>query len=261
MAAQPKRQTAAQIEAEEMDRKSVVFELFLAGLALISLFNILALLILPAASPEYNFIILIDIAVALIFMADFLRDFFQAENKLTYMRWGWIDLLAGIPVLPGMPAFTGAVRLARLAKLTAILRDFRRRNARQLYADVLRQRAKGSLLGILLLGFSVLLVSSFLIVRFEFGAPGAEIESVSEGFYWGLITLTTVGYGDFVPVSGPGRALAGIITLLGIAIVAVGTSYITSSFQGGEKYRDEFEQMRQDIAEMKALLEEMKDEG
>jgi voltage-gated potassium channel len=240
--------------------KSVVFDLFMAGLALLSIITILALLILPPASVEYAFVTLLDLIIAFVFLGDFIRDFIRAESKTAYMRWGWIALLAGIPILPGFPPIFNIVRLARLLRLFQIMRTLRLRQGQQLWTEVIRARAKGSLLGVILLGFVVLIISSFLIVRFELGAPGAEIDTVSEGFYWGMITLTTVGYGDFVPVTANGRALAGVIVLIGILIVAVGTSYVTSSFQGGDERQADIDKLVADITEIKALVQQLLDE-
>jgi voltage-gated potassium channel len=241
-------------------KKSIVFALFLAALALLSMLTILALLIVPSTSVEYSFISLLDFVIAMVFLADFIRDFYRAESKTAYMRWGWVALLAGIPVLPGFPPIFNIVRLARLLRLIQIMRVLRKQSGRQLWTDVIRTRAKGSLLGVMLLGFLLLVISSFLIVRFESGAPGAEIDTVGEGLYWGVITLTTVGYGDFVPVTPAGRTLAGILIFIGIMIVAVATSFVTSSFQGGDQRQTDFDQLVADVTEMKALLQQLLNE-
>ena len=54
--------------------------------------------------------------------------------------------------------------------------------------------------------------------------------SVGSGLWWAVQTVTTVGYGDVVPVSVAGRILAGVVMLLGIGFVTVITASITSSF-------------------------------
>ncbi len=54
--------------------------------------------------------------------------------------------------------------------------------------------------------------------------------SVGSGLWWAVQTVTTVGYGDFVPVTIAGRLLASVVMLLGIGFVTVITAAITSSF-------------------------------
>ena len=83
-------------------KKSVVFALFLAALALLSILTILALLIVPSTSVEYAFISLLDFFIAMVFLADFIRDFYRAESKAAYMRWGWVALPQPAPCRPAM---------------------------------------------------------------------------------------------------------------------------------------------------------------
>lgn len=247
-------------QEQPQSQESSVFELFLAGLAIFSLFIIIALLILPSYSLEYEAIVVLDIFIALAFLADFIHDFIRAESKATYMRRGWVALLAGIPIFPGFPPILNVVRIARLIRLVQIIRRLRLKTGRQLWTDMLRKRAQGTLLGTVFVGLTLLVISSFLIVRFESGVPGSEIETVGEGFYWGFITITTVGYGDFVPVTPQGRMLAGLITMLGIIVVAVATSYVTSTFQGGSDRQEDFDKMVADMDEVKKMLQQLLDE-
>ncbi|KAH3817278.1 hypothetical protein DPMN_118811 [Dreissena polymorpha] len=58
-------------------------------------------------------------------------------------------------------------------------------------------------------------VSSSLIYFIE---PRERIAAISDGAYWAVITLTTVGYGDITPVTGPGRLLASILAICGVML-------------------------------------------
>jgi voltage-gated potassium channel len=78
---------------------------------------------------------------------------------------------------------------------------------------------------------TLLLLNGVLIVYFyERNAPGANIETLGEALWWGVVTVTTVGYGDLYPVSVGGRVVAGAIMAIGLLTLAVITAQVSSSF-------------------------------
>ncbi len=82
-----------------------------------------------------------------------------------------------------------------------------------------------------LLAASVLVVNGAIIVDlFERHAPGSNIHTFGESLWWSLVTVTTVGYGDYVPVTLPGRVTALFIMGIGILTLAVVTAQVSSSF-------------------------------
>ena len=82
-----------------------------------------------------------------------------------------------------------------------------------------------------LLAASVLVVNGAIIVDlFERHAPGSNIHTFGESLWWSVATVTTVGYGDFVPVTRQGRATAVFIMAIGILTLAVVTAQVSSSF-------------------------------
>ena len=56
--------------------------------------------------------------------------------------------------------------------------------------------------------------------------------SIPATMWWGIVTLTTVGYGDIVPVTPAGKVLGGMITLIGIGIFALPAGLLASGFTG-----------------------------
>ncbi len=54
--------------------------------------------------------------------------------------------------------------------------------------------------------------------------------NVGDGLWWGIQTVTTVGYGDLVPTSTAGRLVAALVMVIGIGFLTVITAAITSTF-------------------------------
>lgn len=55
-------------------------------------------------------------------------------------------------------------------------------------------------------------------------------ENIGDGFWWAIVAFTTVGYGDIYPVTPLGRLLSSLISLIGIAMIAIPTGIISSAF-------------------------------
>jgi voltage-gated potassium channel len=82
-----------------------------------------------------------------------------------------------------------------------------------------------------LLAASVLVINGAIIVYlFERHAPGSNIHTLGASLWWSAVTVTTVGYGDFYPVTTPGRITACFIMGIGLLTLAVVTAQVASSF-------------------------------
>lgn len=122
------------------------------------------------------------------------------------------------------------------------------------------------------LGVALLLFANFAIMvyAFENDAPGANIRTVGQAFWWAAVTVATVGYGDFVPVTVGGRITAVGLMALGITTLAVVTAQVASSFTeqarvarasvagddgGDDAEADERDVLHQRLARIEAMLE------
>jgi voltage-gated potassium channel len=91
-----------------------------------------------------------------------------------------------------------------------------------------------------------------------------SIPSVESGFWWSLQTVTTVGYGDVVPASIPGRLTATVVMLAGLSFLAVTTAAVTNAFveaaarRRGAHANDtvlaEIQQLRAEMEQLRAEL-------
>jgi voltage-gated potassium channel len=141
-----------------------------------------------------------------------------------------IDLLAFLPfylTLGGLDL--RFLRILRIFRIFRVAKLFRYLEALQTLGRVLRAK-KEELVVVLLILVVLLLFSSTLIYYAEHEAQPELFSSIPAAMWWGIATLTTVGYGDIYPVTPLGRLLAAFITVLGIGMFALPTGIVGSGF-------------------------------
>ena len=149
-----------------------------------------------------------------------------------------IDLLAILPFFVGAffidLRFLRALRLFRFFRLLKLARYS---DAMQGFAFVFREKKED--LTIALSATTVLLlIASSLMYFAERHAQPEAFSSIPEALWWGVVTLTTVGYGDVYPVTPIGRLLGSVIAVLGVGLVALPASILASGFIEEEERTD-----------------------
>ena len=191
----------------------------------ITIISLLLILILAAPGVEQvtkEIAFVLDTLICFIYLGDFFHSLFSASNKREYMKTGWIDLLGSIPAIP-------LLRVFRIARLIRIFRLMRRYSLRQLWEGVKRDRANSALWIAVLGTILMLTTASLFIIQVELESPETQFETSGDAIWWSFVTVTTVGYGDLVPSTQGGRAIAVGVMTVGVAMVSVLTSYITST--------------------------------
>ena len=175
----------------------------------------------------------------ILFTVEYLLRLFCVGRPIRYATsfFGIIDLLAILPtylslLLPGSQ-YLVAIRVLRLLRIFRVLKLVQYLGE----ADLLMRALRGSKRKIILFLFTVLnlvvILGSLMYV-----IEGAEsgFTSIPRSIYWAIITLTTVGYGDIVPQTNLGQALASLIMIIGYSIIAVPTGIVTSEITSASKY-------------------------
>lgn len=173
------------------------------------------------------------------FSAEFLvRLWIAAEDPhVQHSRWRWLRSAAALidlaAILPGLLAAMGLdlrlLRLARLSRIVRLAKLGRYSLAVQTLANVLRAKS-ADLLSLLFLLVILLVVSSTIMFHLEHEAQPNVFTSIPATMWWGVVTLTTIGYGDMAPITAAGRALGGIVAVLGIGMFALPAGLLGAAF-------------------------------
>ncbi len=183
---------------------------------------LVAPLLFELSNPAEDAVVVADWSIWAIFALELGLKTWLAPARRTYLRKHWFDVL--IVVLP----FLRPLRVIRSARALRLLRATRLTTfaARALHStrSIL---AEHGLQYVLLVGVVVVLASAGLVTVFERGA-GGTINDLDDGLWWAVTTITTVGYGDKVPVTPEGRGIAMFLMLLGVGLFGVITANLAA---------------------------------
>jgi len=172
-----------------------------------------------------RFLGVVDTMICGVFIVDFLIRWYQAENKLAFWKWGWIDLAASIP----------NVDVLRYGRLVRILRVFRLlravRSTHKILAIILENKIKNLFCSVFLITFLLITASTLAILICE-NDPDSNIKTAGDAVWWSVTTVTTVGYGDKYPVTFEGRIVAMILMFSGVGLFGTFSGLVATYFLG-----------------------------
>jgi voltage-gated potassium channel len=166
---------------------------------------------------------LIDNFICMFFLFEFFIRFKRADNKLLFLKWGWIDLISSIPSFD----FARAGRALRLIRLFRILRAFR--SVRHLVNHIYRNKTKGAFTTVSVIAILMIIFSAIAILQVE-KEPNSNIKTAEDAIWWAYVTITTVGYGDKYPVTTEGRIIAAALMSVGVGIFGTFAGILASWF-------------------------------
>jgi voltage-gated potassium channel len=204
------------------------YQIFILVLTVMSL-AIMVMLLLPLAPAELEALRFYDNVICGIFLLDFALSLAGSHPRSEYFvrGRGWIDLLGSIPSFGAFPAL-GLFRLFRLFRLARIARLLQGQQKKDLIEDILHNRSQYATFITMLLAMLVLVSSSLLVLQFESRSPDANITTGGDALWWSAVTITTVGYGDYYPVTPLGRSMGLFVMLAGVGIIGALASILAS---------------------------------
>jgi voltage-gated potassium channel len=203
-------------------------------------------------SPEVSSLLQkLDTAICVVFLWDFFYRLYRAENRLAFLKWGWIDFISSIPMLD-------IFRWGRLIRVIRILRILRGVRSTKVILSVLFQnRANGTFSVVALIAMILVVFSSIAILNAETG-PDSNIKNAGDALWWAIATITTVGYGDKYPVSAEGRVIAAILMTAGVGLFGTFTAYVAAFFLGTGKSDERSEsELSQELKLVRQQLEKI----
>ena len=182
-----------------------------------------------------SFFVGLDIFTASIFIIDYILRWWTADYKLhegkhSFVKYPFtpfaiIDLITILASITPLNSGFRVFRVIRLQKSLRALKLLRYSRGFSLMVLVFHKK-KDDLLTVFYLVIGYIIFSALLIYQVE---PDT-FETFFDAIYWSTITLTTVGFGDYTPVTVAGKAVAIITSLLGIAVFALPTGIITAGY-------------------------------
>lgn len=187
----------------------------------------------------------IDKGVCVIFFIDFLHRFFHASSKPDYLKWGWLDLISSIPM--------DVLLVGRIFRVFQLLRVVRAvRELRLLSQYFVKNPIKSAFASAAIFAFTMIVFCAIAMLEVEHDHPASKIKTAEDALWWAYVTITTVGYGDMVPVTTEGRVIATVLMTVGVGLFGTFTAYVASWFVE-KKEEEKKEGQKQEIKEI--LLE------
>ena len=207
--------TKAEKAVARWEKRSAI-PLAILAIVYLALYAIEVLGDLPPAAL-WDFVLISDVIWA-IFIIDFVARFLMSHRKGAFMKRNIIEFIA--LVLPMFRAFRMFRVIIALGFLTRVAQSLQGRI--NIYL--------GLILPLLIF------TCSLGVYEAEHMAPGAKITQFGDAVWWAFVTVTTIGYGDYYPVTFEGRAIAVLLMLSGLALVSVITVSVASWFLGHLEY-------------------------
>ncbi|HUU48842.1 MAG TPA: ion transporter [Nitrosopumilaceae archaeon] len=154
----------------------------------------------------------------------------HARLRFLFTPMMLVDLAAILPFfLPFVVTDVRFIRIIRLLRLFRLFKLARYSDPMQTLGDVFKSKA-GDLAVAFFILFIVLIFASSLMYYAENEAQPDAFSSIPTAMWWGIVTLTTIGYGDVYPITLYGKLIASGVAVIGIAVYAIPAGIMASAF-------------------------------
>ena len=236
---QMKKKLRSLIE-DNTTRNGKLFDYFIQVIILISLISF-AIETLPNNSEETKKVLfLIELISVIIFSVEYLLRVYSAKSPLKYIFsfFGIIDLLA---ILPFYLKFAIDLRALRVFRVFRIFRALKliRYNKALLRFHVAAKMVKEEMVLFFIVTAILVFLSASGIYFFKNEAQPEVFSSIFHSFWWAIVTLTTVGYGDVYPITVGGKIFTFFVLIIGVGVVTVPAGIIATALTSARNMEKE----------------------
>jgi voltage-gated potassium channel len=204
------------------------------GLALVSLVTLILGWTLDLSASIQTSLETFDWLIWAVFTVELLIRLYLAPRRLRFLWKNPIDVgVVLVPTLQGLRA----LRIARFARIFRLARvgEMGKRAAKEQKGLLNPSNAMFSLL---ITGF-VISLAALMSWSVERDAAGSTIKSIPDAFWWAITTITSVGYGDKIPVSPEGKAVAVVLMFMGVALFGAIAATLATVFLKSDTRRND----------------------
>ena len=191
---------------------------------------------------------IIEFSSSLVFLIEYILKLGAVTNRNKYIRTSchFIDFVSMIPlffVFVSEDNVSDIVSFLKLLKLIRIIKVLSNKSM-SVYTSLMIETMSKSIHGFKLMAVLIIIVMIFsasVIYEIEKGVrlDGSEpFSSIPTTFYWSIVTITTVGYGDIYPITNLGRLMSSLTMVIGLIVIALPITIISKNFS---RTWDEFE--------------------
>ncbi|MCQ2977997.1 MAG: ion channel [archaeon] len=228
---------------DSFDKLMLVLVFFDCGLLLLSsLYNFSDKLI--------GYIVFFDLIVCIMLISEFLYNINKSQDKKIFFKKNFLDLIAAIPfdllfMSFGILRFIQLIRLVRILKVTLLLRKDIVNSWRFIKSNYLDK--------ILLFLIVVIIFSSLFIYLFE-----NEL-SLVDSFWFVIVTITTVGYGDIVPHSPMNKIISMVLVIVGFLTLSILAGSISAAYSNRVIIKEDNASLKEEIKNLNIKIDKLND--
>ncbi|TVQ52346.1 MAG: potassium channel protein [Phycisphaerales bacterium] len=191
----------------------------------------------------------VDTVLCLFMIAEWFILLWLVDDRRAYLKARWIDLLASLPLL----LIARPLRIIRLLRVLRLLRGIAlvRRAMRPWEAAIDMTILKTAAIAATI----VILCASLLVMDLE--RENSDLNTFGEALWWSVVTSTTVGYGDRVPLTPAGQFVAVLLMILGIGLFGTLAATLTSALTAGRSTEVSNEEVLAEVTRLREQIERL----
>ena len=217
------------VETREF-KSGLYFDYFIQVLILLSIASFTVETIPDLEPQTVYFLERFELVCIVIFSLEYLIRLYIAKSKMRFVFsfYGIIDLLAILPFYLALGFDLRSARVLRFLRLFRIIKLIRYNKAIRRFQNAFIM-IKQELIMFSVVSLILFYLSAVGIYYFENSVQPEAFSSIFSSLWWSVVTLTTVGYGDIVPITIGGRIFTFIILMIGLGIIAIPSGMISSA--------------------------------